>query len=94
MPKDVIMEERRWELALEGHRYWDLLRQGTRVAKAAIDWDSSDPYYNEVIFRYDGNTDRIRDINFRVETGGFFCIPLSEINLSEGVVQQNPGWDE
>ncbi|MFC2138373.1 RagB/SusD family nutrient uptake outer membrane protein [Bacteroidota bacterium] len=90
----TIMDERRWEFALEGLRYWDLLRQGLDVAKATIDWNSSSPYYNEVIYRYDGNVERIKDIDFRVETGGLFSIPLSEINLSEGVVLQNPGWDE
>lgn len=33
----LIMEERRFELALEGIRYWDLLRQGITAAKQAID---------------------------------------------------------
>lgn len=32
-----IIEERRWDLALENVRYWDLLRQGLDVTKAALD---------------------------------------------------------
>ncbi|MBW8687566.1 RagB/SusD family nutrient uptake outer membrane protein [Chitinophaga rhizophila] len=75
--KRLIMEERRLELALEGVRYWDLLRQGMNVAKAAIDNNSSDPQFV---------------VNFRTETQGLFKIPEQEINLSSGVYKQNPGW--
>ncbi|MBN1599344.1 MAG: RagB/SusD family nutrient uptake outer membrane protein [Bacteroidales bacterium] len=38
----TIMEERRWELALEGQRYWDLLRQGIDVTEEAI--NTTSPY--------------------------------------------------
>jgi hypothetical protein len=72
--KSIIMEERRWELACEGLRYWDLLRQGLDVAKAAI--DCGDPY----------------PVTFRPETKGLYSIPQSEIDLSDGVLLQNPGW--
>lgn len=33
----LLLDERRFELALEGVRYWDLLRQGITAAKQAID---------------------------------------------------------
>jgi len=75
--KSLIMEERRLEFALEGLRYWDLLRQGMSVAKAAIDNSSSDAQFN---------------VSFRTETQGLFKIPEQEINLSSGVYRQNPGW--
>lgn len=75
--KKLIMEERRLEFALEGLRYWDLLRQGMSVAKAAIDNSSSDSQL---------------EVNFRTETQGLFKIPEQEINLSSGVYKQNPGW--
>ncbi|HYG19035.1 MAG TPA: RagB/SusD family nutrient uptake outer membrane protein [Ohtaekwangia sp.] len=73
-----IMEERRLEFALEGLRYWDLLRQGMAVAKAAIDRD-----------------DAIEELKvvFRPETNGLFKIPESQINLSNGQMTQNPGWE-
>jgi starch-binding outer membrane protein, SusD/RagB family len=75
--KKLIMEERRLEFALEGLRYWDLLRQGMAVAKAAIENSSNDAQFN---------------VTFRTETQGLFKIPEQEINLSSGVYNQNPGW--
>lgn len=75
--KTQIMQERKWELALEGHRYWDLLRQGMTVAKQAIDNPSSQAGFNVV---------------FRTETNGLFSIPETQINLSNGTLKQNTGW--
>jgi starch-binding outer membrane protein, SusD/RagB family len=72
-----IMKERYLEFALEGQRYWDLLRQGMNVTKAAIDNVSSDPLMN---------------ITFRTETLGLWPIPESQISLSGGTLKQNPGW--
>lgn len=74
--KSLIMEERRFELALEGQRYWDLLRQGMSVAKAAIDNNTTDAF----------------KVDFRIVTQGLFKIPEQEISLSNGVYKQNPGW--
>jgi starch-binding outer membrane protein, SusD/RagB family len=75
--KAQIMQERRLELALEGHRYWDLLRQGMAVTKQAIDNTSSQPGFN---------------VSFRTETNGLFSIPETQINLSNGTIKQNTGW--
>lgn len=75
--KSVIMEERRLELALEGHRYFDLIRQGTAVAKAAIDNVATDSQFN---------------VTFRTETLGWFPLPQSQVVLSNGAMSQNPGW--
>ena len=75
--KSVIMDERRLELALEGQRYFDLIRQGTAVAKAAIDNTNADPQFN---------------VTFRTETLGWFPLPQSQIVLSNGPMTQNPGW--
>ncbi|RAI99833.1 SusD-like starch-binding protein associating with outer membrane [Chitinophaga skermanii] len=74
----LIMDERRFEFVGEGLRYWDLLRQGLNTAKAAIDNTSSDATLN---------------VNFRVETKGLFAIPESQINLSNGTIVQNEGWN-
>ncbi|NIG54229.1 RagB/SusD family nutrient uptake outer membrane protein [Chitinophaga sp. Cy-1792] len=72
-----IMDERRFELALEGHRYWDLLRQGVSVAKSAIDNTGATAAFN---------------VTFRPETKGLFSIPETQINLSNGTLKQNTGW--
>ncbi|MEP6802918.1 MAG: RagB/SusD family nutrient uptake outer membrane protein [Flavobacterium sp.] len=75
--KTVIMNERRLELALEGQRYFDLIRQGVDVAKAAIDNSAVDAQFN---------------VTFRTETLGWLPLPQSQIVLSNGTIQQNPGW--
>ncbi len=62
----LIMNERWLELALEGHRYWDLLRQGLTVAKQAIDNNTNDQF----------------KVTFRSETKGLFEIPQTQIGLS------------
>lgn len=71
-----IMNERRLELALEGQRYFDLVRQSPQTAKTAID-HGGDSQFN---------------VTFRTETLGFFPLPQSQILLSNGTIQQNPGW--
>jgi hypothetical protein len=75
--KNLIMNERLYELSFEGLRYWDLLRQGVDVAKAAIDNSSSSPLMN---------------ISFPAQTKGLFAIPQSEIKRSNGKLVQNTGW--
>ncbi len=77
--KKLIMDERRYELALEGHRYWDPLRQGIPVAQAAIS---------------DNNPDAQFKITFRPETKGLFQIPQQELNLANGTLKQNDGWNQ
>jgi hypothetical protein len=73
-----IMKERQLELALEGQRFFDLIRQSPAVAKAAIDnVNNSDSQFN---------------VTFRTETLGWFAIPQSQIVLSNGAIKQNPGW--
>ncbi|SEW41161.1 RagB/SusD family nutrient uptake outer membrane protein [Chitinophaga arvensicola] len=75
--KAQLMQERRLELALEGQRYWDLLRQGIPAAKQAIDNPSAQAGFN---------------VSFRAETNGLFSIPETQINLSNGTLHQNTGW--
>jgi|GEM_PF-5292006 len=50
--KNLIFNERRLELALEGHRYWDLLRRGVAVAKSAIDDNSGGDFTTLFIFLF------------------------------------------
>lgn len=75
--KENIMNERRLELALEGQRYFDLIRQDMGTAKAAIDATTTPEF----------------PISFRSETEGWFALPQSQILLSNGNITQNPGWN-
>ena len=79
-----IKKERRFELAFEGVRYYDLLR-----------WhDENMITENQTNIQvYDRRRPVTKNITFRSETGGFLPIPQTEIDLSQGVLIQNPGWE-
>ena len=64
-----VWNERRWELAFEHDRYFDLVRQG----RASV---------------------VLQSLGIPFETGKheLFPIPQIQINLSDGILQQNPGW--
>lgn len=86
---DILKNERRFELAFEGYRYYDLLRWYGKNAGVEIDKNQNGvKVLNnrvESIINYN-LTKRIQ------ETGGFLQIPQSEIDLSNGVLVQTPGW--
>jgi len=73
-----IMQERRFEFALEGLRYWDLLRQGLDVAEKQIEENST---------QYP--VDFPREYGFT----GFLKIPETQIVNSNGMYKQNPFWE-
>ncbi|MFI0430233.1 RagB/SusD family nutrient uptake outer membrane protein [Mariniflexile sp. HMF6888] len=80
-----IMNERHLEFALEGIRYWDLLRQGVDAAAAEI---------AETTTISDGSTPITKTITAaKIQaTKGLAQIPNTQITLSGGVLQQNAGW--
>lgn len=80
-----IMDERRFEFAFEGIRYWDLLRQGLDVTASTIAQTQSVLSGNasdQVVI----SADNIK------KTRGFMQIPNTQITLSHGVLTQNSGW--
>lgn len=79
-----IKQERRWEFACEGIRYWDLMRWGD--LPEAIETNMK----NIPITKLGSPT--TLTVKYRPETRGFQPIPESEILLSDGVLTQNPGW--
>ena len=72
---DAILGERRIELAFEGHRFWDLMRNKKTVTKKL---DS------------DGAT-IIPDQAYGLPKN-IFPIPQDQVDLSKGVLIQNPGY--
>lgn len=84
--KKNMMQERRFEFALEGVRYWDLLRQGVDVAAQEIAETTTLKTKGEEV-------EKVINKSKIVETRGFQMIPHNQITLSGGVLKQNQGWE-
>lgn len=81
-----IMNERKLEFVGEGIRYWDLLRQGIDVAANAIAQSSG-------MVKSGGNDEQVTITAQNIINKRGFCqIPLTQIQLSNGVLKQNAGW--
>lgn len=80
-----IKKERRYELAFEGIRYFDLLR-----------WHDAETAYAKVhdVPVMNNSIPSTITITYRPVTGGFLPIPESQILLSNGVLTQTPGWTD
>jgi starch-binding outer membrane protein, SusD/RagB family len=83
--QENILKERHLEFALEGIRYWDLLRQGIGKASSAI---------AETTTLLSGGAPVTKTISAAkiLETKGLQQIPNTQITLSGGVLKQNTGW--
>ncbi|UGU16197.1 RagB/SusD family nutrient uptake outer membrane protein [Sinomicrobium kalidii] len=80
-----ILKERQLEFALEGIRYWDLLRQGISTAAAEL-------AENTTVLNGGVETNKVISAQNVESTGGLQQIPNNQITLSNGVLQQNTGW--
>ncbi len=87
----ALKDERRYELAFEGFRYYDLLRWAGKSNLAEVETILESQ--NGVATINNGVPGEKKGVDFRVETGGFVQIPNREIQLSSGVLVQNPGWE-
>lgn len=77
---DAIRMERRLELALEGHRFFDLVRWG--IAKEVL--ESYSEFEGELLSLY-------RNLVFE-DKNKYFPIPQSQIDRSGGALVQNSGY--
>ncbi len=77
---DGLRTERHLEFALEGIRYWDLLRYGLNEAKTALERE------NSVV------TETSMQKHFDISRKGLQPIPQEEIVICKGVLTQNEGY--
>lgn len=89
-----IYKERRMELAMEGHRYYDLKRQAgisqpgfPRIKEVMEEFVNYNLTSNT---DYDGGNNQ--GILFDVNKHLLFPVPQVEIDLSENILKQNPGY--
>lgn len=86
---DVLKKERRFELAFEGRRWADIRRWGE--AATLLEKQVGVNIYNRGLPTVMKNFGTGYASRYN-ETQGFFPIPQSEIDLSDGVLVQTPGW--
>ena len=83
-----LRNERHWELAFEGLRYWDLLRW--HIAGDVLEANQNNvKVKNNLVdekMDFTGIKERIQ------ATKGVLPLPKTQIDLSNGVLLQNPGW--
>ena len=86
-----LKKERRYELCFEAVRWNDLRRWGDvqeKVKNQVGNYITNQGIPGEYAFTNDF-MQRYRDTD-----GGFFKIPEDQVTLSEGVLEQNPGWGD
>ncbi|WP_286846721.1 RagB/SusD family nutrient uptake outer membrane protein [Proteiniphilum sp. UBA5463] len=82
---DALKKERMYEFAFEGVRWFDLVRWGDVE-------NSTRNYYSREASVLNNNVEATYSVKYRSEIKGLLPIPESEIRLSNGVYNQNPGW--
>ena len=90
---EAIKQERRWELAFESIRWWDILRWSGPSLEEAGDILNKQTGFN--IINAATVVPMVKfDYKKRLQaTQGYWPIPQDEIDISNGVLEQNPGWD-
>ena len=83
-----LRNERHWELAFEGLRYWDLLRWHIAGETLQNNQDKVRVKNNLIDEAMDFGNIKVR---FEA-TKGLLPLPKTQIDLSDGVLKQNPGW--
>ena len=89
---DAIKKERRYELCFEGLRWNDLRRWGN-VQEIVTNQEGVGITNRGVPGKYTFGSFNYME-RYNATGGGFWKIPDSQITLSEGVLEQNAGWDD
>jgi hypothetical protein len=79
--REALRFERRMEFAMEGCRFFDLVR-----------WGIAGPYMNTYFAKEKNLRQYLSTANFTVGRDEYMPIPLNQINFSKGLYKQNNGW--
>ena len=77
----ALMFERRLEFAMEGYRFFDLVR-----------WGIADTYLNSYFAVETTRTPHLAGATFKKNRDEYLPISLNQINFSQGLYKQNTGW--
>ena len=81
-----LKKERMYEFAFEGLRWFDLVRWG--------DVETSNNFYSVSVEVNNSGVNGTYSVTYPTAIKGLMPIPESEVRLSNGVYEQNPGWGE
>ncbi|WP_316845610.1 RagB/SusD family nutrient uptake outer membrane protein [Pedobacter psychrodurus] len=79
--REALRYERRMEFAMEGYRFFDLVR-----------WGIAADYLNAYFSVEKNRASHLRDAFFKKNRDEYLPIPLNQINFSKGLYKQNTGW--
>ncbi|PZR24374.1 MAG: RagB/SusD family nutrient uptake outer membrane protein [Citrobacter freundii] len=77
----ALVWERRLEFAMEGNRFFDLVR-----------WGIAAEYLNNYFASESAKRAYLKDAKFKKNRDEYMPIPLAQMNYSRGVYKQNTGW--
>lgn len=88
---EALQRERRFELAFEGLRWGDMRRWGDNFAINALTGQLGQIIWNRGVQNIMKDQGAGYSARYQA-TRGFLPLPSSEVDLSDGVLKQNPGW--